>query len=276
MNDLSMLEGPVSETQCWRLSFERTPAEPPLAFTVIHEPLDCYAVAEQTDISDVLEEVVAENANSLLVVWMPRVARCNADNVGRIEAWARQGSHPLVRASTRTILALWSGGRAVIYSAPDDLQSALDAVARFTAAAQLTSDLEQQISASWNTVESHVSLTHALSDNSLKTQREINRMTEIATRMKVEHLRLQKAIRQTDIALDVNSKLLFAELALQAQLSDRLELLEHPVQFLLDHYELSNTRSIESRFNRRIMLLEIGIVLLIFADFIALLMELNK
>ena len=53
-----------------------------------------------------------------------------------------------------------------------------------------------------------------------------------------------------DPALNTPSKRLFAELVAAASLYDRIEMLEEPVQFTLDHYEISNTRLIETNLAR--------------------------
>ena len=75
-------------------------------------------------------------------------------------------------------------------------------------------------------------------------------MTEIATRMRVTWLRVSRSLEQLDPALAAPSKRLFAELVSAASLYDRVEMLEDPVQFALDHYETSNTRLIETSLTR--------------------------
>ena len=72
-------------------------------------------------------------------------------------------------------------------------------------------------------------------------------MTLSATRMKAQYLRLTQALEQLDPRLDETSKRIFAELILAASLYDRLELLEAPIQFALDQYEIANSRLIEEK-----------------------------
>ena len=57
-------------------------------------------------------------------------------------------------------------------------------------------------------------------------------------------LRVSRSLEQLDPALAAPSKRLFAELVSAASLYDRVEMLEDPVQFALDHYEIPNTRLI--------------------------------
>jgi hypothetical protein len=291
MNDLSVLESPSSSARCWRINYETNEATDATPAAILREPCNRYAMAHEVDINEAMEAPSTEDENSLLLVWLPRsaanvsgaVSRVHAVDAGmrvrNVEAWVRDGQKsewPFVRASIRTILVLWSGRRAVIYAALDEFEPAVDAVVRFTMAAWQTLKLERQVTAAWTDVEMHVALTHSLSSSGLRMQSQVNDMTELVTRMKVVHLRLLEAVHQLDPALTLQSKLLFSELALQAELPGRLERLEDPLQFLMDHYELSNTRLIEDRFNRRIIWLEAGIVVIIAADFFALTLELFR
>ena len=59
-------------------------------------------------------------------------------------------------------------------------------------------------------------------------------------------LRVSRSIEQLDPALADPSKRLFAELASAASLYDRMEMLEDPIQFAMDQYELANTRLTEA------------------------------
>jgi hypothetical protein len=180
----------------------------------------------------------------------------------------------MVRASIRTVSVMSSECRAIIQSAGEELHSAMDAVIRFTLAVRETMLLEQRQAAAWHDLEVDVALTHDVSSSHLRMQPRVNRMTERATRMKASYFRLRNALQQTDRTLTVPSRLLFSELAYGADLQQRVELLEPPTQFFIDHYELSNTRLIEGKFNRRLLLIECGIVLVLCAEFATLVVEL--
>jgi hypothetical protein len=283
MNDLSVLESPLANAKCWRIAYhtKATEESPPVA--ILQEPCNRYVIADEVDVSDALADSApeddAENDESLLLIWLPRAASSPPGIANRVETWVQDGAkseQPLVRASIRTVLVLWTERRAVIYSTQDELDAAINSVVRFTVAARRIESLERQLATAWTDVENHVALTHASSSRGLRMQSEVNDMTERATRMKVVYLRLENALQQSDAALRMPAKLLFSELALQARLPERLDLLDEPIQFLLDHYELSNTRLIEGRFNRSIFWLEVGIVVIIAADLVALIFELIK
>ena len=106
--------------------------------------------------------------------------------------------------------------------------------------------LEATMKSAWASIEADADLTHAVTRRDQKRQRHVNEMTEIATRMKMAWLRVSRSIEQLDPALADPSKRLFAELVSAASLYDRMEMLDDPVQFALDHYEISNARLIET------------------------------
>ena len=99
----------------------------------------------------------------------------------------------------------------------------------------------------WTTMETDAPLTHAVTPRQQGSQKHVNEMTLSATRMKAQYLRLTQALEQLDPRLDETSKRIFAELILAASLYDRLELLEAPIQFALDQYEIANSRLIEEK-----------------------------
>ena len=215
----------------------------------------------------------------MLLIWLPRAASGAPRLLYRIEAWVQDGAkskQPLVRASIRTVLVLWTERRAVIYSSLEELETAVNSVVRFTMAARQIDSLERQLAAAWGDVEDHVALTHAASHRSLRMQSDVNDMTEQATRMKVMYLRGRKrAPASRHVAFHAVATSILRTCA-PGKTPDRLDMLDQPIQFLLDHYELSNTRLIEGRFNRSIFWLELGIIIIIAADFVALTLELMK
>jgi hypothetical protein len=76
-------------------------------------------------------------------------------------------------------------------------------------------------------------------------------MTERVTEMKAMHLRLQIALKQLDPSLSSTSKRMYADLPDAASLHDRTEMIEAPIQFALDHYELANSRRTQMGIARR-------------------------
>jgi hypothetical protein len=260
---------PVPQAQAWRISFPAAaPAQQP-ALAVINEPINVVAVAAPIELTDALAASAPQDG-SLLVVWVPSATGNIVDLDTRLHAWIRRDLAPNqspVHASIKTVRVTCSDTRAVIYAAPEHLSDTMDAVARFTLAARQTTALEARMAATWPQIKTHTPLTHAVTRKQLRMQPQVDAMTERATEMKAMHLRLQTALEQLDPTLSGTSKRMFADLVEAAALHDRVEMLEDPIQFALDHYELANWRLTEIGAARTGKLLEVLIVVILLADF---------
>ena len=254
---------PIIEAKAWRISFEDVGKDPPSG-AVISEPRHVAATAQPIPVEAALADPGTDDG-SLLVIWLPTGQAAPAALERDAELWISQCSYyrPAVRANIRTNRVVWANTRALIYAAPDGFQDTLDAVRRFTLIARETSALEKQMKATWPMVGKHIGLTHAVRSRQQRRQAEVNRMTEMATAMKMSYLRIQAAIEQHDPGISTASKRLAAELVLQAGIHDRLDILDEPIQFALDHYELANTRLTEHKGYAREMVLMGVIVFLL-------------
>jgi hypothetical protein len=265
---------PVPQAQAWRISYLAAAPEPQAALAVINEPDNVVAVATPVELSDVLGNVLDLPARpsdgSLLVVWVPGSAGAAGDLDSRLHAWIRRdlaANQSPVHASIKTVRVTATDTRAVIYAAPEHLSDTMDALARFTLAARQTAALEARMAATWPHIKAHTPLTHALTRQQQRLQPQVNALTEQSTEMKAMHLRLQTALEQLDPTLSGTSKRIYADLADAAALHDRVEMLEDPIQFALDHYELANWRLTEIGAARRGQVLEVLIVVILLADF---------
>jgi hypothetical protein len=265
---------PVPQAQAWRISYLDAAPEPQAALAVINEPSNAVAVATPLELSDVLgnaPDLSARPADgSFLVIWVPVAAGAAADLDSRLQAWIRSdlpANQSPVHASIKTVRVTCTDTRAVIYAAPEHLSDTMDAVARFALAMRTTAVLEARMAATWPHIKAHTPLTHALTSQQQKLQPEVNALTEQSTEMKAMHLRLQTALEQLDPTLSGTSKRIYADLADAAALHDRVEMLEDPIQFALDHYELANWRLTEIGAARRGHVLEVLIVIILLADF---------
>jgi hypothetical protein len=265
------VDRPVPQAQAWRISFlnEAAPdAHPPLA--VINEPSNVVAVADPIELNDAIAVSASPQDGSLLVIWVPSTTGNAVDLDSRLHAWVRRDLAPNqapVHATIKTVRVACSDTRSVIYAASEHLSDTMDAVARFTLAARHTSALEARMAATWPQIKAHTPLTHAVTRKQLRLQPQVNALTEQATEMKAAHLRLQTALEQLDPTLSGTSKRMYAELVVAAALHERVEMLEDPIQFALDHYELANWRLTEIGAARRGHFLEVLIVVILLGDF---------
>jgi hypothetical protein len=227
------------------------------------------AVANPIPLAEALAAPASAEADALLVVWVPPGAG-NSELDGELQVFlARdlaQNRSPF-HASIKTIRVTCSERRAVIHASPEHLADGMDAVARFTLAARQTAALEAEMAATWPQIKAHTPLTHVMTRRQERLQPQVNALTERAADMKTLHLRLQTAVEQLDPTLSGTSKRMYADLAEAAGLWDRLEMLEDPIQFVLDHYELVNWRLTEAATARKSNLLEILIVVILLGDF---------
>ncbi|HEY6256412.1 MAG TPA: hypothetical protein VIY51_11540 [Xanthobacteraceae bacterium] len=258
------------QVQAWCISYLAALPEEQVALAVIREPSPVVAVANPIALADALAMPANPDEGSLLVIWVPPGAGHPADLDGELQAFMARDLAPHrapVHASIKTIRATCSETRAVIYASPEHLADGMDAVARFTLAARQTAALEAQMTATWPQIKAHTPLTHAMTRHQQRLQPQVNVLTERATDMKTQYLRLQTAIEQLDPTLSGTSKRMYADLAEAAGLWSRLEMLEDPIQFALDHYELVNWRLTETATARKGILLEVMIVVILLADF---------
>ena len=111
--------------------------------------------------------------------------------------------------------------------------------------------MEAAVKSEWPSIEANVDLTHAVTWRDQRRQRHINEITESAARRKIAWLRVSRSIEQLDPTLAEPSKRLFAELVSGASLYDRMEMLDDPIQYALDQYELANARLTEASHARK-------------------------
>jgi hypothetical protein len=256
------------KAKAWRVSFSKAPPKDQIVFMTIREPEIVVATAQPIEVAEALSASVARTKplrwfrsgavaestweeKPFLVACVPADAAASQDVERQLKVmWPAEGwgsEERLIRAGIRTSRVFWSDDRAIIFAASGQSMDAIDAVLRFTIAERQTRALERQMTEMWSAINEHRSLVHAVKMWHQRFQKTVNMMTERATLMCAARLRLATALEQLDPALNSASKRLYAELADQGQLYDRLEMLEDPIGFALEHYELANTRLIEAK-----------------------------
>ena len=242
--------------EAWQIKFRKPTHKPPTGvIQMITEPRRLIAQLQPTDAAEVLAELTALPDNVFTIVWMPAGTKTSVSVERNAEAWVSggqaTGNKAPVRAGVRTVRVFWTLNRALIYANPENISSALDAVIRFTVTHLETIALEAEVGSTWAAIEADAPLTHSVTARQQRQQSHVDAMTLTATQMKVKFLRITQALEQLDSSLEDISKRIYAELVLAAALHDRLELLEDPVQFALEHYEVANTRLSEAKFARK-------------------------
>jgi hypothetical protein len=250
------------EAQAWRVAFAPKPPEGVTPLVVVREPVDAVAIANSIDVASVLSGS-GEDHDGLEIVWLPPNARGSLEIEKRADAWSAPPvgpPQPLIRASLRSTRVIWTNARAVIATAADQLADAIDAVVRFTATERALRAIERSTAEAWAEADRQRVLTVAATRKPTGFRRRLVALTEQASRIRSAHLRLQIAVEQLDLELSTGSKRLYAELALQANLHDRIEMREGPIEFINYHCELANSRLIEARDSLSTLLIAILLV----------------
>jgi outer membrane protein OmpA-like peptidoglycan-associated protein len=256
--NIVMVDKPVAFARAWRIQFRASASENDVGSLVQDAPRPLDVASEEID---VLEELTADHPNKesaeFVLIWLPPGA---TEVEQRAESWVRAQA-PLIRSSISTIRVVWSNNRALFYCSRGQFEAGYDAVVRFTAIAREADALEREMASTWQIINVHVPFAHtARARSKLK---EINKATEKVIETRMALLRAQTSLEQLDGKLDSTSKRLCAELIRAANLHDRLEMLEGPIQFANDHYEIVNSRLIETKNANRGIWLEVLIALLI-------------
>jgi hypothetical protein len=252
VNVLAPLDGlqkkTADEAQAWNVHFGPTNGATGAGWQVHHirEPLPLLAISEPIDFAHALElPRAAAGDTKLTLIWLPSGGP-SASLEEEALAWLEGEDGEIVRAGIRTVRVAWTSDRCVVYSPVEQFADALDAVLRFTIAKRLATSLEARMLDIWADLDRDVPLSRGVKLWRARRRRVIER-TDRITRMNAEFLRLQTALEQLDVKLSSASKRLYAELVLQGTIYDRVEMMEDPIQFVMAHYELANTRFLELR-----------------------------
>jgi hypothetical protein len=245
------------QPQAWRIEFaEGSKAAPSGVETIeIAEPRNVTARLTPLALSVALRQTAPQTDGAVTVVWMPPSVNRTSTVERDADEWMRgageRRKEAMVRADVRTMRVVWDGSRVVIYASQRDIRFALEAIVRFTVAQKEAFALEAAVKSEWASIEANVDLTHAVTRRDQRRQRHINEITESAARRKIAWLRVSRSIEQLDPTLAEPSKRLFAELVSGASLYDRMEMLDGPIQYALDQYELANARLTEGNHARK-------------------------
>lgn len=249
MQDLLALRTVESEAHAWRVRFHSAPPEGEALYSMIQQPRKVVATWEPIDPSAPSSRLDDEGGRSLAVLWLPPSAsdRAAASWLEGIPPEGVGGGPRVVRAGVRTARVVWTNARAIIYTAPELVDDALDAVIRFTIAERDLSAIEETMTDVSAQIPVDAPLVHTRRRWDWRRHHgRIGRTTERLADTATSAMRLEGALEQLDGSLSLGSKRLYSELVLQGQLYDRLEVLERPIDYAASFYETINSRLIEA------------------------------
>lgn len=193
-----------------------------------------------------------------------------------IEAWANDGGGTEglhLEVTVRSTRVLWRDGRCVIVAPADQAEEGLAAAALFTFVIRELHHHEAMLEASWTALSSDVNLTHDVRAVDLGRQRHVNAMTVRFQAARIWIARVETGLQRQPKALGPTGRRLFLELVLQADLTNRIRLIDDAVEVGEDLYERANDRLIEKRNFIAEFCVEAAILIAILAELAVLLLE---
>jgi len=256
MNIAIIEKATLAAATAWRVRYKiSTPASDEESL-IKDAPHPVVATREEIKILDALSEADGD-PDDLVIVWAPPGA-CEIE--ARAKNWIAAAPN-LVRASISTISVLWSKNQAVLFCAPELVEAGYDAIVRFTVIAREADSLQNRLSDSWRFIDANLGRLHASAPR--VDRKSVDARSEEIARLNMRLLTTQTALEQLDPRLDASSKRLCGELILAANLHDRLEMLEEPIEFVRNHYEVIQGRLHDSKLAMRENWLELLIILLL-------------
>lgn len=256
MNIAILEKATFAAATAWRVRYKTPTSADDEGSPVTDAPRRVVAARSEIKVSDALSEADGDT-DDLVIVWAPPGAR---EVEARAKNWIA-AAPTLVRASISTISVLWAKNQAVLFCAPELAEAGYDAIVRFTVIAREADWLQNRMSDSWRFVDDNLDRLHAASPR--VDRKSVDARSEEIARLNMRLLTTQTSLEQLDQRLDATSKRLCGELILAANLHDRLEMLEEPIEFIRNHYELVQGRLQDSKHAMRETWLELLIILLL-------------
>ena len=268
---------PVEGVTALRIRFV---GEPSLGARVVMEfpELGRFAVAGSLALDDLPPASEPHAGPELYVLCLRGGAAVPFEWRQRAEAWmAKPPSRPgqamldLVLQSDRV---LWRAGRALVIGAPDRFDDVLAGLIHFSFYEGELRRLEAEIDTWWEAAERDAALTHQVDTAAVRRWPHVNRMTEVATLARMRLVRITRPLEKAAGTLAGPARRLVSELALQAEVADRLTYVDDKLEVFEDLYELANDRISEFNYFRREYVVEIWIVVVLLLELTLFLVEL--
>ncbi|WP_057383337.1 hypothetical protein [Pseudomonas aeruginosa] len=206
--------------------------------------------------------------NELLVIFASAGLQTGHAWRQRLEAWMAAGEderQPPLEAPSFGERVLWRPGRALIIGNPERCQELLEGLAVFAWHEGHLRRLEDDTAAAWEPAQADVELTQLPRRAALRRQEHVNRQVRRTTLWRMAYARLESHLEKPPLQLNSAVRRLYNELAMQAEVHDRLATLDDRIEVLQDLYELAADRLGEYRYFRgelRVEWLIVAILLL--------------
>jgi hypothetical protein len=163
------------------------------------------------------------------------------------------------------------GDRALIIADAKRLDEYLPGLAVFAYNEKQISDIEAKVAKLWENMRGDIPLTESSRLGMLGRQRGIDGLVGELARTRMSLTAADQAIYLPAPTLSLTAQRLQNELALTSRHADRVEALDERLEVLEDNYQRISDRMYELKLHRRELIAEWMIVLLLFAEALALL-----
>jgi len=231
----------ILTAEAWRIEYASKPLPNRTPLTVIRRPRAAWAYGQAIEQTAVLAEraTATVDADDFTFVFVRAGEVTPYEVQKQVESWmaGRPGeSGGPIEIQFRGERLIWRQRRAVCFGAPHSRDEVLAAVCHFSFCERELSRIEEKVEATWPTLQNDTYLTDKLSGRDLKNRAHVGAMTRTATDIRVDYVRIQTALESPATELAGLSRRLFAELAVQANVVDRLRLLEDAVEVMGEFY----------------------------------------
>lgn len=213
------------------------------------QPYAAYARIKELGALGALPAAGEESAETIDVLFIPGGAATPYAEQQRAEAWmakpADRRSEPTIELVMRSDRVLWRAGRALVQGAGERFLELLDGLVDFAFHEGELRKLEREIDRDWPAYEADIRLTHAVGDAEMPEQARVNAMTVAATRRRMLFARLERPLEKASITLPGPARRLVSELAVQAEILERMKSADDRIEVFEDLYELANDRLCE-------------------------------
>jgi hypothetical protein len=244
------------------------------------DPYPRFAIAESLSVEELLALPVAAEPeeDQLRLVLLPAGLASPLELQQRAEEWMHRGrlsaGQPTADLMLRSERILWRPGQALMIGPPDRLQEVLPGLVEFAFYEGELRKLERETEAEWEIAEVDVYLTHSVDAEALERRGHVDEMTLHVTRRRMRFARLEPCLEKASISLCGPARRLATELAMQAEVIDRLGWLDDRLEVCEDLYELANDRLSEFTYFNREFRLELWIIVLLVAEVVIMSVEL--
>jgi len=171
---------------------------------------------------------------------------------------------------------LWRPRKIVVVGTLDQLEEILPAIVEFAFYEDELSRLESEVHTALKNSKRDIHLTHAVAKADLQKQSHVNDMTHYVTSARIRFACLEPLLEMSSTDLTGQARRLCFEMFNQANVPDRLQVVDDQLEVVQDLYELANERLTEFRYYRNESILEFWVIAILALEVVLILVELFK